>query len=189
MNYSSPVVAIWNLSQLLARKPTNHEILIVLGQTVVMDTPPRIAKHFPTVDYPIDNLNVFPAIGGGIWYLTGLGTSVPTGPLPSINLACPDGTGHLFSVYLDEETGRYTWWVEQSASGSSGTAITLTSTDLTRHQVYIHVDAETGRYTAYVEQSNALGAETPLTLFALDLTTHEITLELVDGYHVLKVEQ
>ena len=190
MTYSSPVVAIWTLPLLLARKPTHHEILLVLGQDTPMDSAIRLAKHFPTEAYPIDNLTVFPAIGGGIWYLVSFGGgSAPSGPLPSIVLACPDGTGHLLTVYYDTETDRYTWGVAQAPSVSAGVSLILESTDTTRHQVYVALDSETGRYTLFVEQSNALGAETPLTLFADDLSTHEITLQLIDGEHVIQVVQ
>ena len=176
-----------NLNELLIKPAAFEQTVLVLGTTFPFDSPLRIAKHYRTLVYPTNGVNVFPAVNGGEWFLTLVGSTAVGGPVGEIALACDDGTVH--SVTLGYVNSTFTPYVDQSASLQFPVSLYLESQDGTSHKIGIAKDVGTGVYTLAVHQGNSVVAPVTVALIAPDTSEHTLTLVTNYSAHTLAVTQ
>lgn len=184
-----PIGVVNTLTNLLTSTPTYGQTVVVLGQHSLFDVPIRLAKHFTNVAYAIDNITVYPAVGGGIWKLLSVGSGTGSS-VYSIGLLCPDD-GTIHDVGITKVDSFYTLTVSQAPSIGAATPLILNCpSDGSNHQILINLDSETGFYQLEVYQTSTLSSPTTLTMvYSDDSSSHLISLYTDSGFYGLFVQQ
>lgn len=185
----SQVTVINTIAELLAKPATYDEVLIVLGEVTPFDSPLRLAKHFRTLVYPINGVNVFAATNVGEWYLTPLSSgSSAEGVRTNFIANCPeDGTNHEITLGLSGST--YNLQVNQSASVQLPVSLYLEAEDNTSHKIVISKDSGTGVYGLLVYQPSSVIAPIFFALQAADSSEHIINVTTNLGGYSISVNQ
>lgn len=188
----SPLSVINTLVELLSKRATTGEAILVLGQSSIFDRPIRLARHFTNVVHPINNITTFYAVGGGEWYLVELGSGTNTSStVTSLSLACGDGSNHDLAITLDSLTGVYSLEVDQNSSGSSPTTTLLQHSDATTHQLLVSKDSLTGVYSWSLDQADAGGSPSTVTFGFTNGTLHTLSVykDALTGYYSIAISQ
>ena len=183
----SQITVINTIAELLAKPATFGEVLIVLGEVTPFDSPLRLAKHFRTLVYPINGVNVFPATNSGEWYLVPLSSgSVAQGVQTNFIANCPvDGSNHEITLGIYGST--YALQVNQSPSVQLPVSLYLEAEDSTSHKVTISLDS--GVYGLSVAQANSVVAPIFFALAAEDSSEHIVNLTTNFGGYTISVNQ
>ena len=174
----SPLTVVNTLVELLAKRPSIGESVLVLGQSAIFDRSIRLARHFTNEVYPIDNVIAYSAIGGGEWYLVELGSGTNSGSstITTLTLACGDGSNHDLTLCLDSLTGVYGLQVNQSNSLYSPTTTLLQHTDATTHELLVAIDGLTGVYSWAINQADSGGSGSTVVFSFTNATTHTLSV-------------
>lgn len=184
-----PVLVFDTMTDLLLYPATTDQTIIILGGAAAFDSPPRVARHYKTLVYPIDNITVFPEIRGGEWYVTPLGGGGSSGgPVSSIAIACPDdNTSHTLRVV--KVGAAYSFAIDQSSAVIYPQAVYVESSDSSSHRMTLVKDATTGYYSLALVQTDSVVLPTRLTLIASDTTEHTVGATNIGGTHAFTLIQ
>lgn len=185
---ATQVTVINTIAELLAKPATFGEAIIVLGEVTPFDGPLRLAKHFRTLVYPINGVNVFPATNVGEWYLTPLSSSSASEGIRTNFVAnCPvDGSNHEITLGISGST--YNLQVNQSPSIQLPVSLYLEAEDNTSHKVVINLD-DSGVYGLLVYTANSVIAPMFFALQASDSSEHIVNITTNLGGYSISVNQ